>query len=232
MERKAILAAWAAHRQRFGGDQIGRSPAKGRARHRGSSRQTSSGHRERDIDVSMQRSVGHSTDRGQHNTSHTKADSAKEDKLVVPKLGMNWRSSKGFSLSRLVTCLNERYTKLLCVSDDDHTVSTLFLDLPSDVKRMPRLRRPEFGAALIELKTMNKKALLARRIREIRLELYGENGLPTLAQSLKVPAETWLNYERGVTMPADVLLEFLELTGADPQSLLTGETRRPVIRID
>jgi len=82
------------------------------------------------------------------------------------------------------------------------------------------------------LKTMDRKALLARRVREIRLERYGEQGVGTLAQALDIPVQTWLNYERGVTLPAEVLLGFLEVTGADPQSLLTGETNRLVIRIN
>jgi len=79
---------------------------------------------------------------------------------------------------------------------------------------------------------MDRKALLARRVREIRLERYGEQGVGTLAQALDIPVQTWLNYERGVTLPAEVLLGFLEVTGADPQSLLTGETNRLVIRIN
>ena len=74
---------------------------------------------------------------------------------------------------------------------------------------------------------MNKKALLARRVREIRLEHFGEYGVDILAQALKIPPQTWLNYERGVTMPAEVLLGFLEVTGADPQSLLTGDIKTP-----
>jgi DNA-binding transcriptional regulator YiaG len=70
---------------------------------------------------------------------------------------------------------------------------------------------------------MNKQAFLACRIREIRERLYGENGAEMLARALNVPVQTWRNYERGVTMPAHVLLEFLELTGSDPASLLTDD---------
>ena len=51
---------------------------------------------------------------------------------------------------------------------------------------------------------------------------------PHSATALGLPEATWLNYERGVTMPAVILLEFLELTGASPHWLLTGEgDRRP-----
>ena len=64
---------------------------------------------------------------------------------------------------------------------------------------------------------MKRKALLAHRVREIRLKLFGEDGLSALARALDIPAGTWLNYELGVTMPAEVLLAFLEITGADPR---------------
>jgi Bacteriophage CI repressor helix-turn-helix domain len=73
---------------------------------------------------------------------------------------------------------------------------------------------------------MKRKRLLACRVREIRNYLYGENGLDALAQALGVPTQTWLNYERGITMPAEVLLNFLEATGVDPHWLSTGEGER------
>ena len=63
---------------------------------------------------------------------------------------------------------------------------------------------------------------LARRIRQVRAELYGDEG-QELAESLGLPWQTWVNYEGGVVMPATVLLEFIELTRADPRWLLTGE---------
>jgi len=70
---------------------------------------------------------------------------------------------------------------------------------------------------------MNRNASLAQRLCEIRHDLYGERGAQALARALSLPIQTWLNYERGVTMPADVFLEFLEITRADPHWLLTGE---------
>jgi hypothetical protein len=73
---------------------------------------------------------------------------------------------------------------------------------------------------------MNRKASLACRVREIREFLYGENGVESLAQAVKVPQATWLNYERGVTMPAEVLLDFMEVTQVDPHWLSTGEGER------
>jgi hypothetical protein len=64
---------------------------------------------------------------------------------------------------------------------------------------------------------------LARRVREVRLDLYGENGGPLLADSLAVPFRTWHGYEAGLTIPAPTLLRFIEVTGANPHWLLTGQ---------
>ena len=73
---------------------------------------------------------------------------------------------------------------------------------------------------------MNRKASLAGRVREIREFLYGENGVETFARAMGVPPATWLNYERGITMPAEVLLDFMEVTQVDPHWLNTGEGER------
>jgi len=70
---------------------------------------------------------------------------------------------------------------------------------------------------------VNIKASLSRRLREIRQELFGEHGGPELARRLLLPARTWYNYETGVTVPAEVLLGFIDQTGANPLWLLTGE---------
>jgi hypothetical protein len=67
------------------------------------------------------------------------------------------------------------------------------------------------------------KASLSRRLREIRQELFGEHGGPELARRLGLPARTWYNYETGVTVPAEVLLGFIEQTGASPNWLFSGE---------
>jgi hypothetical protein len=64
---------------------------------------------------------------------------------------------------------------------------------------------------------------LARRVREIREELYGENGGPILAEALDLPFRTWHTYEGGGTIPAHSLLRFIEITHAHPHWLLTGE---------
>ncbi len=70
---------------------------------------------------------------------------------------------------------------------------------------------------------VNVKASLSRRLREIRQELFGDHGGPELARRLNLPARTWYNYETGVTVPAEVLLGFIDHTGANPLWLLSGE---------
>ena len=67
------------------------------------------------------------------------------------------------------------------------------------------------------------KAQLSGRLREIRQELFGDHGGPELARRLELPARTWYNYETGVTVPAEVLLSFIEQTGTNPVWLLSGE---------
>ena len=73
---------------------------------------------------------------------------------------------------------------------------------------------------------VNVKASLLRRLREIRQELFGDHGGPELARRLNLPARTWYNYETGVTVPAEVLLGFIEQTGANPMYLISGEGPR------
>jgi SOS-response transcriptional repressor LexA len=73
---------------------------------------------------------------------------------------------------------------------------------------------------------VNVKASLSRRLREVRQEIFGDHGGPELARRLNLPARTWYNYETGVTVPAEVLLGFIEQTGANPIWLLTGEGPR------
>ncbi len=67
---------------------------------------------------------------------------------------------------------------------------------------------------------------LAQRVREIRLERFGENGVPHLAEKLRLPTRTWLNYESGCTIPAEVILRFIDATDVHPHWLLTGEGDR------
>ena len=63
---------------------------------------------------------------------------------------------------------------------------------------------------------------LAQRVREIRVERFGKVGRPLLAEVLGLPERTWANYESGVSIPALVILRFVELTGVTPRWLRTG----------
>ena len=63
---------------------------------------------------------------------------------------------------------------------------------------------------------------LAQRVREIREDLFGEAG-GALADALGLPHATWHNFESGVTIPAPVILHFIDVTGAEPHWLRTGE---------
>jgi len=69
---------------------------------------------------------------------------------------------------------------------------------------------------------MPLKAALATRLVEVRHELYGEHGGPELAQVLGLPHGTWMNYENGITIPGEMLLKFMEVTGVEPLWLLRG----------
>lgn len=68
--------------------------------------------------------------------------------------------------------------------------------------------------------------MLADRVRQIRRERFGDDGVARLSNLLRIPPRTWTNYEHGVAIPATVLLRFLEVTRTEPEWLLTGEGRR------
>ena len=70
---------------------------------------------------------------------------------------------------------------------------------------------------------LNVKTQLSHRLREVRQDLFGEHGGPELARQLNLPARTWYNYETGVTVPAEILLSFIEQTRTNPVWLLNGE---------
>ena len=67
------------------------------------------------------------------------------------------------------------------------------------------------------------KNLLGERLRKVRVELFGEHGGPHLAHLLGIPARTWYNYEIGVTVPAEVILRFIDVTFVEPRWLLSGQ---------
>jgi hypothetical protein len=73
---------------------------------------------------------------------------------------------------------------------------------------------------------MNWSAVLAGRLRDVRIEIFGNRGGPAMAEALGLPARTWERYESGVSIPGLVLLRFIEVTGAEPHWLLTGQRRR------
>jgi hypothetical protein len=64
---------------------------------------------------------------------------------------------------------------------------------------------------------------LAERVREIREDMYGRQGVQLLADALEIPPQTWLNYEAGVIMPADVVLKLIVTMRINPNWLLTGQ---------
>jgi hypothetical protein len=67
---------------------------------------------------------------------------------------------------------------------------------------------------------------LSCRVREVREERFGTHGGPLLAEALDIPSRTWVNYEAGVVIPAVIILRFIEVTGANPLWLSTGEGER------
>jgi hypothetical protein len=67
------------------------------------------------------------------------------------------------------------------------------------------------------------RAELAQRLREVRADMYGEYGSQFLADALEIPLQTWLNYESGVGMPADIVLELIVMASVNPYWLLTGQ---------
>ncbi len=76
------------------------------------------------------------------------------------------------------------------------------------------------------------KGDLARRVREIRADFFGAHGGPLLADALQLPFRTWMNYEAGCTIPAQVILRFIEVTDAHPHWLLSGEGAKYLTRVD
>jgi hypothetical protein len=66
------------------------------------------------------------------------------------------------------------------------------------------------------------KTELATRIREVRAERFGEHGSRLLARAIGVPPQTWASYEAGARVPGEVILKFIEVTGAHASWLLTG----------
>jgi hypothetical protein len=64
---------------------------------------------------------------------------------------------------------------------------------------------------------------LSERLREVREDLYGQDGIRFLADALEIPVRTWSNYESGVTIPAEIVLELQVLASISAGWLLTGD---------
>ena len=95
----------------------------------------------------------------------------------------------------------------------------------------PEMNRPLIGTNNMARKKtstllVNARLALSQRLREVRLELFGLHGSALLASKLNLPARTWYNYEAGVTVPGEVLLGFVVLTGVSPTWILRGEGPR------
>jgi hypothetical protein len=73
-----------------------------------------------------------------------------------------------------------------------------------------------------ELKRL-KRIDLAARLRDIREDMYGYDGAQFLADALQIPLQTWLNYESGVAVPSETILELIVTAGVRPEWLVTGQ---------
>jgi hypothetical protein len=69
----------------------------------------------------------------------------------------------------------------------------------------------------------SRRAAMAARLREVREDFYGEHGSQFWADELGIPMETWLNYEQGIIVPAEIALKLLVFTSVCAEWLLTGE---------
>jgi hypothetical protein len=67
---------------------------------------------------------------------------------------------------------------------------------------------------------------LGARLRDIAHELHGEEGTEVVAALLGIPIRTLENFEAGVTLPAELLLGFIAVTGANPDWLKAGRGPR------
>jgi hypothetical protein len=69
---------------------------------------------------------------------------------------------------------------------------------------------------------VQSKLALAARLVALRSEIYGERGGPEMARRLNIPVRTWYNYEKGITIPAEIILRVIKLTGVEAAWLLDG----------
>lgn len=73
----------------------------------------------------------------------------------------------------------------------------------------------------------SRSASLGQRLRAVRVEVFGPDGIDVLAGRLGISAQTWRNIEEiGGLITAAQLFAVVELTGANPAWLLQGEGPR------
>ena len=73
------------------------------------------------------------------------------------------------------------------------------------------------------MKDFNEKAMI-ERIKQIREQYAGSRGKSKFARALGVSVSTYSYYENNRIPPVDILLRMREVTGADLEWLLTGDT--------
>jgi hypothetical protein len=91
----------------------------------------------------------------------------------------------------------------------------------SDEPASTQLDRFLVATTMKRSKHRSIRIALTERLREVREDRFGEDA-DSLAEQLDIPLRTWMNYEEGVTMPAEILLLFIEATRVNPHWLLTG----------
>src|SRR5437773_4095748 len=64
---------------------------------------------------------------------------------------------------------------------------------------------------------------LAGRLVVLRSKLFGVRGGPEMARLLGIPIRSWYNYEKGVAVPAEVILKIIKLTSVEVDWLLEGQ---------
>ena len=74
--------------------------------------------------------------------------------------------------------------------------------------------------------TPSERSSLPERLRAIRIDLFGEFGRPALAKLLRIPDRKLERFESGSPIPAEIILILMEVTGADPRWLQSGEGER------
>jgi hypothetical protein len=67
---------------------------------------------------------------------------------------------------------------------------------------------------------------LSQRVRAIRRDLFGDDGGALLANLLRIPTRRVAQMEIRGPIPGHIILAFIEVTGANPSWLLSGEGER------